>query len=179
MRSWDTLLRKLEYIKREHGTLALQKALDDPMIWDGDVSITVKDKWGNPIEVWRKHNMIMDLGKNMIRDVLSGATSDGKIKYIALGDNVAALASNQTTLGDELFRKATTTQSSTVTGQIVTTNFIDTTEATSFTIQEIGWFAGPLASSSANTGIMVARILYSRAKSSSESLVVDRTDSFS
>ena len=147
--------------------------------WTGLVTVRVYDQNGNTIDVWQKKNLITDAGKNLVRDALKGTTTDLKIKYVALGSNNTAPAGSQTTLLSEQFRKAITLQSAGSTGIVTTTGFIAAAEATTFTTQEIGWFAGPSATASANTGIMIARVLYSRTKSALESLEIDRTDTFS
>lgn len=169
----EKLVEYLRWYQKKHGSF------EEKIGWSGIVTVKIYDQHGNPIEVWRHKNLITDAGKNLVRDALKGSTTDLKIKYVALGSGTTAPAGSQTTLATEQFRKAITLQTAGTTGVVTTTGFIAASEATSFTIGELGWFAGTTATASANTGIMVARVLYSRAKTSLESLEIDRTDTFS
>jgi hypothetical protein len=119
--------------------------------------------------------MIMTDGLNLIRDALANGTSI-EIKYLAWGSSNAALSVNQHTLGAEFGRKAVTAQVAGATGILDTTTYISPSEANTPKIEEIGWFAGPTATAVANTGILVARVLYSKQKTNLESIQSSRTD---
>lgn len=127
------------------------------------------------------HNLITDVGLNMFRDVLKGTVIDGKIKYVALGSGTTAPGNSDTSLSSEQYRKIVTSQNSdpVTAGKLYTELYIADTEGNSFRCEEIGWFAGASASSTSGTGIMIARILYSRQKSSTESWTIRRTDTIS
>lgn len=122
-------------------------------------------------------NLITTAGRNMARDMLLGLVADAKVRWFGVGTNSTAPAAGQTTLVTEVFRKITTTSSQGASGEAVNTVFIAPNEAV-VSIQELGFFAGAAASASANTGIMVARVLYSRVKTALESIQVDRRDQF-
>lgn len=128
-----------------------------------------------------KHNLITDAGLNMFRDALKGDITDLQIKYVALGNDATAPANDQTQLIAEQFRKAVTSRNvdPVTAGKLYTELYIADTEANAFKCEEIGWFAGVDAAAGANTGIMIARILYSRQKSSTESWTIRRTDTIS
>lgn len=148
--------------------------------WVGQWEIIAHDKETGK-ELWRdqiRPNLIMDDGLNMFRDILKGDVTDGKIKYVALGNDSTAPANDQSTLVAEQFRKAVTSQNvdPVTVGKLYTELYIADTEANSFKCEEIGWFAGASATSSVDTGIMIARVLYSRQKSSTESWTIRRTD---
>lgn len=148
--------------------------------WSGRVRIVARDASGRVVDVWEGHNIITDAGRNLLRDFLAGAVTDGKIRYVALGDGTTTPATTDTKLASEKFRKQVTKlQNGANPGELVTTVYIAPYEATSdqFTIQEIGWFAGPSATGARDSGILVARILYFRAKTNLESLQIERTDS--
>jgi len=121
-------------------------------------------------------NLITDVGKNLLRDVLNGTVTDGTIKYVALGSNNTAPAGGDTKLGNEFFRKQVTKQETGVTGKLITTVFIAPYEANQ-QIEEIGWFAGTGATSTKDSGVLIARVLYSKSKTELESLQIERTDS--
>lgn len=112
----------------------------------------------------------------------SGATSIPVVSFTsaaAFGMGTAVMTSPAATdlgLNSEQFRKQVTTQSQVGTGQGQTTVYLAPSEATTFTIQEIGWFGGATASSAANSGILLARVLYNTSKTNLESLQVQRID---
>jgi hypothetical protein len=122
-------------------------------------------------------NLITTVGKNMARDMLLGLVADAKVRWFGVGTSSTAPAVGQTTLVAEVFRKITTTSSQGAAGEAVNTVFIAPNEAV-VNIQELGFFAGAAASGTANTGIMVARVLYSHVKTALESIQVDRRDQF-
>lgn len=146
--------------------------------WLGEWELIIKDLDGNIIErTGLKPNLIMDDGLNMFRDFLNGTVTDGEIKYVALGSGNTALSNTQTDLAAEEFRKAVTTQTSGAgVGTLETLLYVVESEANDFKTEEIGWFAGALASASADSGIMVARILYSRQKTDLETWSIVRND---
>ncbi len=148
---------------------------DEKITWDGEVTITLHYADGTEVVEMLK-NMVMNCSKNMVRDGLKGLVSDFKIKYVALGSSTTAVANTQTTLGTEQFRKVVTQQTAGGTGVLTTTCYIASYEANAFTIEEIGWFAGANATEAANSGVMVARVLYHRAKTNLESITITRTD---
>lgn len=144
--------------------------------WQGKIRITV-ERDGVTVETVDLSNLITDVGKNLLRDALQDSTFDAEIHYIALGGSSTAPAAGDTTLVDEQFRKQVTSQEAgSSAGEVVTTTYIAPGEANGFTIEEIGWFAGDGASGTADSGVLIARVLYSRAKNAEESLQIERTD---
>jgi hypothetical protein len=152
-----------------------EKAL---LAWTGQWEIIIKDMSGNIIHrTGLRPNLITDAGLNMFRDFLSGAIADGEIKYVALGSGSTAPANGQTQLVAEEFRKLVTSQTNQATaGELETILFVADSEANTFKTEEIGWFAGAAAAADPDTGIMIARVLYSRQKTNLESWTVRRID---
>ncbi|MTI82579.1 MAG: hypothetical protein FH756_01510 [Firmicutes bacterium] len=147
--------------------------------WLGQWEIERKDSNGKIIEVARlRPNHITDVGLNMFRDFLLGNISDGEIKYVVLGNSATVPADSDALLGAEQFRKQVTFQAAdqATTGKLYTELYIADTEANGFKTEEIGWFAGASATGTANSGIMIARVLYSRQKTNLESWTIRRTD---
>lgn len=147
--------------------------------WLGQWEIVAKDAQG--CELWRdqiRPNLIMDDGLNMFRDALKGTVTDCKIKYVALGNDPTAPTNADVKLVAEQFRKVVTSQNPdpVTAGKLYTEVYIADVEANGFKCEEIGWFAGVNASTTKDTGIMIARVLYSRQKSSTESWTIRRTD---
>ncbi len=147
------------------------------LAWSGRLTIVRYDLAGREIGRDTVENFIMDVALNYVRDLLDGTINspDTAIKYIALGTSNTAPAASQTQLGTEIFRKAVTKQEVLGTGQLKTVVYIAPYEANQ-QIEEIGVFAGPNASAQANTGVMIARVLYSRLKTNLEAWNIERTD---
>jgi hypothetical protein len=150
--------------------------------WHGHIEIIVRDeasKRRRIITHARFENLIVNTGKNYIRDVLRGVYPTKGITYVALGSSSTAVNAADTQLGSEQTRKAlTVAQTASSTGQVISTVYFAPGEANSFTIAEIGWFAGSTATGTANSGVLIAHVLYSLSKTSTQSLQINRTDQF-
>ncbi|MBA7564079.1 hypothetical protein ES708_05741 [subsurface metagenome] len=144
-----------------------------------NIKVTVFDLQGNVKDVTEFHNLIMTVGKNMFRDALYGAVTDLEIKRLGIGGTNTAPAVGQTTLVSEFFRKAITIQVPRETGILKSTTYIAPYEANTPKIEELGWFAGVLATDTKDSGIMISRVLYSKQKTELESLNIERTDTIS
>lgn len=104
---------------------------------------------------------ITNAGNNLFRDSLSGANSD-LIKYVALGTSSTPPAATDTQLGSEVFRKPVSsfTNGASV-GEVLVNAYIASNEAVGQSIAEIGFFGGSSATSTTNTGVLIAHGLYS------------------
>ena len=142
-----------------------------------NVKITVRDFDGNILDIQEHRNLLTTDGFNMVRDGLYGDVVDLQTKYMAVGDDSTAPVIADSTLGNETFRKIATSRSKPADAQVQFTLYLDPTEAIG-TIEEIGWFAGAAAGAGADSGIMIARVLYSRVKTGAESITVERIDTF-
>ena len=151
--------------------------IDERRGWAGRIRVTVRDLEGNVTDVQEFDNLITTVGLNMVRDGLYGDVADLEVKYFALGDDNTVPALGDTTLGNETFRKIRTSQSKPGNGQTKYTQYILPAEAVG-TIEEFGWFAGAAAGAGADSGIMIAHVLYSRTKTALESIQIERTDTF-
>ena len=141
-----------------------------------NIKVTAYDLEGNIKDVTEIHNLITTVGLGMLIDLMDGGIADGEIKYMGVGSDNTAPALADTTLGTETFRKAMTTQTQPTATSLLSTVYVSPSEAVGV-IEEIGWFAGVGAGAGADTGIMIARVLYSRVKTTLESLQIERTDS--
>jgi hypothetical protein len=145
--------------------------------WKTNIRVTVRDLEGKVLEVKEFHNLITTVGLNMFRDLLEGLISDGEIKYLAWGSDNTPPALGNAILGSETARKLITSMSEPGDGQLLTITYIAPGDAIAPpNIEEFGWFAGVGAGGGADTGIMVSRVLYSRAKTALESIQVERVD---
>jgi len=145
--------------------------------WNGFYEIKVIDETTKEEKTFIK-NEIHDIGKKMMKDVLKGTITDGKIKYLAFGNSTASITLNDTQLGNETFRKAITNYYDNSDFELYTTTNILDTEANG-QIEEIGIFAGSTASTTTNSGIMLSRVLWSYNKTSTSSILIKRIDTIS
>lgn len=143
--------------------------------WQGKIKVIVYGQ-GFIKEVIELQNTLPNISLNMVRNALKGTVSDLKIKYLAWGSDDTAPTENDTQLGAEFGRKQVTQQVDGGDGELITTTYISPFEGNEEIIEELGWFGGASANGDPNTGILIARVLYSRAKTTAESLQVERTD---
>lgn len=144
--------------------------------WQGDVNIKALDKDGNVLQEDKLKNLITSAGKNLLAESLRNASLDAEIKYIAIGSDNTAPSSGDTTLGNETFRKAVTSQTAGGSVGVTITNLYVAPEEAVGTIEEIGFFSGSSASATTDSGTLFARVLYSRTKTAVESIQIERTD---
>jgi len=142
--------------------------------WRGKIRVISIFKDGTK-QIDELENLITDAGKNLLRNFLDGTVTDGAIKYVAFGSDNTVPASGDTKLGNEFFRKQVTKQETGAAGELTTTVYIAPYEANQ-QIEEIGWFAGAEATSTKDSGVLIARVLYSKNKTELESLQIERTD---
>ena len=149
--------------------------------WLGQWELEIRENGNLKEIVSLAHNLITDAGLNMFRDALKGDITDMQIKYVALGNGATAPANADVQLVAEQFRKVVTSANvdPVTAGKLYTELYAADTEANAFKTEEIGWFAGVGATATVNTGICIARILYSRQKYSTESWTLRRTDTIS
>ena len=121
---------------------------------------------------------ITQVGYNLFRDVLRGAVTDGKIKYMAWGTDGTANPNpnNLTQLNAEVGRKAVTSFVVGGVGILDTILYMSPEDGAGVSIKEVGFFAGASATATANTGIMICRFLFSRDKTALESIQFDLKD---
>lgn len=145
--------------------------------WTGTVTVITRDRRGRFTSRRTFRNLITNAGLNLLRDALGGFVTDAQIHYVAIGTSGTAPAAGDTQLGAEVYRKAVTRVDNTVgTGQVKTTLLLAPTDSAGTAIAEIGWFAGASATATANSGVLVAHVLYSHTHTNQESIQIDRTD---
>jgi hypothetical protein len=97
---------------------------------------------------------------NLMRDGLSGATNP-VVTYVAVGSSTTAPTTSDTQLGSEFFRKSVTSYVNGSTGEVIISMYLGPGDAVGGNIQEVGFFGGSAATSTSNTGVLIARGLYS------------------
>ena len=142
--------------------------------WGGTFDIIFKEN-GEPTEEHHVKNRLTNVALDKIINILDNIDPNLDIKYVAIGTSNAALNDADTQLGAEIFRAQFDTSNNTATGTFVTTFTVLDSEAVG-SWQEIGIFCGDSATSTANTGTMLSRILFSRTKTALEEVTITRTD---
>lgn len=108
---------------------------------------------------------------NLKRDGSAGANNP-KITYVALGSGSSTPTPANTQLDNEIFRKAVTSYTNGATGEILISMYLGPTDAVNVDIEEVGFFAGNSATNALNSGVLVARGLWSHnPKTGVESIV--------
>lgn len=109
---------------------------------------------------------------NVTADGYAGLDS-AKITYIAIGSGTTAPSSGDTQLQTETFRKAVTTYTRGGTGELLVSLFLGPSDAVGYDIEEVGAYAGNAATATPNSGVLIARGLWSHpSKSGSESITL-------
>ena len=106
--------------------------------------------------------LVTNVGHNLLRDGLSGANNP-KISYVALGTSSTAPSVNDTRLGAEVYRKKVASYTPGNTGEVFINGYFAPGDAVGVSIAEIGFFGGSSATSSPNSGVLLARGLYTHA----------------
>lgn len=147
------------------------------VLWEGTFQIVIETPTRR--KTIQLKNFITDTGLNYIRDLLDGSINPPtEIRYIAFGSSNTTPVASDTKLGNEFFRKQVTKQELPGTGQVASTVYIAPYEANQ-QIEEIGVFAGPDATAAKDSGVLIARVLWSHLKTELESLQIVRTDTIS
>ena len=148
-----------------------------PVNWRGSIRLVVFDAAGAVADLLEFENTITNDGLDLLAGALIG--NDAQIKYLAWGNDNTLPAATDTELGNELGRKAVTATSNPAgVGNVLTTTYLGPGDANE-TIEEIGWFGGVDADADADSGVLVARVLYSKTKTNLEAIQVERTDTVS
>lgn len=114
---------------------------------------------------------ITDAGRNLLRDSLFGGQSS-RILYFVVGTGNTAPTVSDTKLAAEVYRAIFQGVGAGVTGEVHLSGFIDLAFA-NVNIGEVGVIGGASATTSANTGVLIARALYQHNKNSGETITLD------
>lgn len=140
----------------------------------------INEKWSGKFVIQTKdgtevvNNRVMEAALSGIVKALSG-DSDVQIKYLALGTSEDPITDSDTQLGTEIFRTLVSNQELTGIGEL-TTDFVVLDAEAVGNIREMGIFGGSTATSTANSGTLISRILWSRDKTNSEEINIKRID---
>jgi hypothetical protein len=135
-----------------------------------NLEIEVKNINTGKSKIIREHNIVTDIGLNLLCQVLAAET-DARLKYIAIGDDDTAPASEDETLGNEVFRDIFT-QISIEENKLTIRYFLSSTDANGITLIESALFGGVDASEAPNSGLMFARALHEAINKTSSDAVI-------
>lgn len=120
-------------------------------------------------------NRVMDTVIQSQVNILKGQYTNLEIKYLALGTSNTPITDTDTQLGNEIFRTPIVERTEPGVGQLQHRFIALSTDAVA-QIEEIGIFGGTDATATANSGILISRILWSRNKTANEEITFIRTD---
>lgn len=103
-----------------------------------NVTVEIRDAAGRLISTQRQHNLVVTAGRNLVRDLLSNASS-ARLTHLALGTGTATVAATDTTLGTEVFRGALTSLTASA-GKLTAVYYLGTGSANGHTLSEAGLF---------------------------------------
>ena len=125
-------------------------------------------------EVHRYNNLVVTAGRTSIANHLTAGSpspSALRVTFVALGTGVVAPANSDTTLGTEVYRKATASAANTANVATVT-GFFTQTETTG-TYREAGLFMG--GTIAANSGTLLSRVAINITKTAIQTLTIEWT----
>lgn len=120
----------------------------------GVVRITQTDaQTGEILSEETINNRVVLSGRNLVRDLLAGETSD-TLTHLAVGTVGTPTAGSNTALGNEVFRDSFTATDTTTAGVLVISQFIAGFQANGNTLREAGLFTA------GSGGKMYARVTF-------------------
>jgi hypothetical protein len=160
--------------------------INEKIGWQGIIKIKVVDAKTKKIKHQETiYNQITKLALNEMITALLGDTVDLEIKELAIGDDDTATSSNDEALGNEIYRVSDTDSGVSDIGEVTTEFVIKGTEYTAIqatgVIEELGIYAGSAAAvygagAGIDTGLLLARVLWSYELIASEDIYIQRID---
>lgn len=113
-----------------------------------------------------------DAYANLVQSAqLSATPVDIAPKYVAIGTGSTAPAATDTAMVSEAYRKAVTSVVAGANpGELTITLYLGPSDSVGTVIAEVGVFAGASATSTAGSGVLMGRALYSHTHTNSESI---------
>jgi hypothetical protein len=112
------------------------------------------------------------VGRNLWRDSARGANNT-LVRFFAVGTGGSTPGAANTRLDAEVYRRSATSYTNGTTGELLVDVYISPSDLVGVNIAEIGIYGGTSATSSVNSGILLARGLYAHpGKLSTESIIL-------
>ncbi len=150
----------------------------DKVSMKGVYDITIRDaKTGAIKREYHYENLIPTVGRALLANQLTDTTPTNNpwITHCALGSSSTAAANSDTQLGTETYRNAIASMTN-ASNIGYATGFFSASE-TSGTYREMALFSA--GTGSANSGVLISRVIINITKSTSETLTADWTITFS
>lgn len=145
----------------------MEKQTKSPFKVSVNVIKEVHDLSGKLLRKEETHNLFVDAGLNLVRDLFNNVSVTGFDRF-AIGTGTTAVTASDTQLETEVFRDSFTQKTSTA-KTLTIKYFLASGSANGNTITEAGIF-GNGATDTANSGTLCARVIQTAdAKTSSES----------
>lgn len=83
--------------------------VQESLALDCNLTVEVRDaKTGNLLGRRRVHNLVLDAGLNLLRDLINGTVTSGNVTHVAVGTGTTPPAGTDTALVAEVFRDVVT-----------------------------------------------------------------------
>lgn len=157
--------------------------MNNNLNWEGIIYIKIFNKITGQIKRFKIKNLITNLGFDEIIKSFYTSAPDMQIKEFAIGTGTTSPAASDTKLSNEIYRISDSTIERSGTGQVTSEFILKGSEYTG-AIEELGIFCGSLAqtwSSGAgkDTGLLLARVLWSYTLTVDEEIYFRRVDTIS
>lgn len=139
----------------------------------GHVKAEFRNVITGEVTIIENHNLVTTVGLTSMAGALRGNTLKGYITYCAVGTDNTTPVLADTVLGTEIARKLVSVRSNTL-GVASFQTFYNTSEANG-SIEEAGLFGDSTATATADSGTLFCHTLFSRVKTSSETLTLTWT----
>jgi hypothetical protein len=152
--------------------------ISEAIHYTGEWEIKIKNVETGEIKIEKAKNRIVNNGLDeLIKGLVYSTYNDLKIRKLAVGSSSTAISNYDTALYGETFRCSPSVEPYHYSVGTVATEFVIQTTEANGTIEEIGIFISPTATVTANTGILLSRMLWHHIKTSAEEITFTRLDS--
>lgn len=145
----------------------------------GELIFELKDaQTGELIRRWKQKNLLTNANGTQFQRMLRGQSFDMTLAYFAVGSGTTPAKRSDVRLETEQFRKQVTQTSASSSGtdfRVTSVCSLAADEA-NFPIREVGVFCGASATTAANTGTLISRVLADFDKNSNQILNIYRVD---
>ena len=137
----------------------------------------ITKKYKNGIIKREVKNAVTNSAISKMARMFLGENSDLEIKYLAVGNGNTPIDNNDTILDNEIFRTFYQIRTQSANNEVTIEFTITDAEAVG-QWEELGIFVGSTATSTANTGVMLSRVLYSDEKTALEEITIQYISRF-
>src|SRR5512145_1772811 len=137
----------------------IQQASKDAFFVRGNVIISVLDAQTQKIlEQFEQKNLVVTIGRNLIRDLLAGVSGVTGLNYFAIGTDNTVVNASDVTLGTEVFRDQITSFAYAA-GRLTVGYYLASGSANGNILAEAGLF-GDNATGTSDSGTLFAHVTH-------------------